>query len=129
MCNICDTVRLNFLDVRFGALCLVALCLGGCVTKGVPGDWVGASFAELKQSFGTPEAVLINERNNRVYVFRDVPRPDSAETKLTFGDGELVMANANCAILFELAEEVVTRWSWYESGCEEFDFPMPVKPR
>lgn len=117
MCNICDKVLLILVS-----LC-ISLGLSGCTTQGVPGDWIGASFPELEESFGAPEAVLINERNNRVYVFRETPLEQGAATKMTFGDGEIVMPDANCAILFELSEEVVTRWSWFEAGCEQFSLP------
>lgn len=120
MCNVFDTVRLILLS-----LC-ISMCIGtsGCAIQGVPGDWIGANFNELQAGFGAPEAVLINERSNRVYVFREVPQAQDAETKMTFGDGEIVMPNARCAILFELASNVVTRWSWFEAGCQEFLFPL-----
>lgn len=101
----------------------MSVCFSGCTVQGVPGDWIGASFPELEEGFGAPEAVLINERNNRVYVFRELPLEQGAATKMTFGDGEIVMPDAQCAILFELSEEVVTRWSWFEAGCQEFSLP------
>jgi len=123
MCNFSNKVWLIIVSFCF------SLCISGCAIQGVPGDWIGASFNELEQDFGAPEAVLINERNNRVYVFRELPQEEGAATKMTFGDGEIVMEDANCAILFELAADVVTRWSWYKPGCEDFSLPKRASRR
>lgn len=121
MCNICDKVLRIIVSLCI-SLC-ISLNISGCTYQGVPGDWIGASFPELEAGFGAPEAVLINERNNRVYVFRESPLEPGAATKMTFGDGEIVMPDAQCAILFELSEDIVTRWSWFEAGCQEFSLP------
>ena len=87
--------------------------LVGCATQTTPAAWLGASFADLQGSFGDPEAVLINERGNRVYVFRGRNEtPGGGPTKLALGTDEVVMPNGGCAILFELEAETVSRWDW-----------------
>ena len=111
------------------ALAGVALLLAGCATTSyTPAVWVGATFDELHRAFGDPEAVLVNPSNNRVYVFRETPQ-QLDETKLTYGDGEIVMEDAGCAILFEMVETTVARWDWYGDGCEGIEVPLPYQTR
>ena len=111
------------LFANFLGLIALSGCLTGCVSTPAPADWIGASFAELESGFGKPEAVLINHRNNRVYVFRQVPRTDNAPTKLTYGQGEVLLKDAECAITFEFEQESVSRWGWFEEGCRNFTLP------
>ncbi|MFK7915480.1 MAG: hypothetical protein AB8B93_16310 [Pseudomonadales bacterium] len=113
------------LFANFSGLTALISLLGGCVSAPAPADWIGATFAELQTGFGKPEAVVINQRNNRVYVFREIPRTDNAPTTLTYGQGEVVLKDAQCAITFEFEQELVSRWGWYEEGCR--NYPLPAR--
>ncbi len=95
-----------------------------------PAVWVGSTFAELHKAFGDPAAVLINSDNNRVYAFRDTIDPSADKTtQLTYGEGELIVKNADCVVLFELAEKTVTSWDWQGEGCGNRRLPLPYQVR
>ena len=114
------------LTTRHTFTALALLILAGCVNQLTPAAWLGASFADLQNSFGDPEAVLINAQGNRVYVFRgrDEAKADGP-TRLALGQDEVVMPDGGCAIMFELQGEVVTRWDWEGSNCNQSSVANP----
>lgn len=117
---------------------LVTLVLGtlGCASAHTPAVWVGAEFAQLRQAFGEPAGILINERNNRIYAFRFNADPaaktpehadDSAPTPLAYGDATLPMSATDCVVLFELAGPGVVAWDWQGDGCGQRPVPLPYQ--
>ena len=107
-----------------------AIAMTACTTTYTPGVWVGATFPELRKAFGDPEAILINARANRVYVFREYPQDRSTVgTPVLVGSDELVMKEAGCAILFEMGDTTVIAWDWEGEACADVEMPLPYQVR
>lgn len=114
--------------MRLFIFTLAVFTLAGCAAQHTPGVWVGYSFEDLQQAFGDPEAVLINGRANRVYVFREFKQDRRfAGTPLILGEDELVMRDAGCSILFEMAGPAVVAWDWEGDDCSEMRLPLPYE--